>query len=256
MRLKKIGVMILLVVALTLSACQPQESLPSLAGTNWILVELNGESVLPDITVSLILDSQSIGGNDGCNSFGGSYTTEGNKFSVGNDLMSTLMACEEPIMQQAGEFTQALIAADTFKIDDGKLILLDESGKVLTIFEPVSQEVAGTNWLVNFVNSDTSETGVVSSNDQQIEQTLAFDADGKFNGNAGCNNFFGSYEVEENTLFFGAIGSTKMACEEEVMQAESTYLAALEKAATYHITGQTLQIRDTEGNTLITFSKQ
>ena len=159
-------------------------------------------------------------------------------------------------MQRASEYTQALQNAATFKIVDARLQLLDESGTIVAVFEAQSQELAGSSWLVNFVSTG-SEDGVVSSLDSQpAEQTISFDADGKFNGNAGCNKFFGSYEVEENKLSLGAIGSTKMACEEEVMQAESTYLAALEKAATYHITGQTLQIRDTEGNTLITFSKQ
>lgn len=256
MRLRKFGVLVVLLAAFIISACQPKESAPSLVGTSWILIELNGQSVLSDISVSLNFDGQSIGGSDGCNAFGGSYTTDGNSFSVGNDLVSTLMACEEVIMQQASAFTQALIAADTYKIDEERLILVDESGKNLAVFEPVSQDLAGTSWTVTFVNSDRTDTGVVSSTDLQIEQTISFDADGKFNGNAGCNSYFGNFEVDGNELSLGAIESTEMACPEDVMTAETAFLTALEKSATYQITGKSLQIRDAGGNVLVTFTQQ
>lgn len=239
---------------LVLSACQPQPT-PSITGT-WILSELNGNPVAPDANIILILENGSLSGSDGCNHLGGSYTIDGENFNVGEDMVGTLMACEEAVMQRASDYTQALQNAATFKIVDARLQLLDENGSVVAVFEAQSQELAGSSWLVNYISTG-SEDGVVSSLDSQpTEQTISFDADGKFNGNAGCNNFFGSYEVEENKLSLGAIGSTKMACEEEVMKAETTYLSALESTASYQITGQTLQIRDADGNTLITFSKQ
>ncbi len=250
----KFILVILTMATLVLSACQPQTT-ASITGT-WILSELNGNPVASDANIILILENGTLSGSDGCNHLGGSYSVDEEKFNVGEDMVGTLMACEEAIMQRAGEYTQALQNAATFKVVDAKLQLLDESDSVVAVFDAQSQELAGTSWLVNFV-STASEDGVVSSLDSQpVEQTLAFDAEGKFNGNAGCNSYFGSYEVEENNLSLGAIGATKMACEEDAMQAESTYLSALEKAATYQITGQTLQIRDAEGNTLVTFSKQ
>lgn len=45
---------------------------------------------------------------------------------------------------------------------------------------------------------------------------LIFDADkGRFNGYAGCNNFFGAFEKTATTLTFKQIGSTLMACADE-----------------------------------------
>jgi heat shock protein HslJ len=40
------------------------------------------------------------------------------------------------------------------------------------------------------------------------------------------------------------------------MAEETAYLAALEKAATYKIFGNSLEIRDADGNTLVTFARQ
>lgn len=245
---------ILTLTTLALAACQPQAS-ATLSGT-WILTELNGNSVESDANIILVLDESTLSGSDGCNHLSGTYSVDGDKFSVGEELISTLMACEEGIMQLAGEYTQALQTSTTYKLTDNQLQLLDENGSVVAVFEAQSQELAGTNWLVNFVSTG-SEDGTVSSLDSQpAEQTLSFDAEGKFNGNAGCNSYFGSFEVAENNLSLGAIGSTKMACPEDVMTAETAFLTALEKSATYQITGSTLQIRDAVGNTLVTFTQQ
>ena len=250
----KFLVVVFTMATLVLSACQPQ-STASITGT-WILTELNGNPIESDANIILVLEESTLSGSDGCNHLSGTYSLDGNKFSVGEELISTLMACEESIMQLAGEYTQALQASDTYKLEGNQLQLLDENGSVVAVFEAQSQELAGTSWLVNFVSAGSEDGTVSSLESQPVEQTLSFDADGKFNGNAGCNNYFGNFEVEENKLSLGAIGSTKMACPEEVMTAETAFLTALEKSATYQITGNSLQIRDADGNTLVIFTQQ
>jgi heat shock protein HslJ len=63
----------------------------------------------------------------------------------------------------------------------------------------------------------------------------------KINGNAGCNSFFGSFELKaDNGISFGKMGSTMMACKD--MQLESQFLEALTKANTYSIIGNQLTI--------------
>ena len=44
--------------------------------------------------------------------------------------------------------------------------------------------------------------------------TINFSADGKVNGNNSCNNYGGSYKVDDNKLSFGMMMSTKMFCQE------------------------------------------
>jgi heat shock protein HslJ len=56
--------------------------------------------------------------------------------------------------------------------------------------------------------------------------TLLFEED-RLAGSAGCNRYFGGYEVEGEELSVGMIGSTMMACAPEVMEMEARYLAAL-----------------------------
>lgn len=64
----------------------------------------------------------------------------------------------------------------------------------------------------------------------------------EFNGNAGCNNFFGSYQLEGNQLKTNGAGMTRMMCAPESMAIED----ALSKLFTE--SGSSMQL---DGNTLI-----
>ncbi|RIK16371.1 MAG: hypothetical protein DCC52_17750 [Chloroflexi bacterium] len=68
-------------------------------------------------------------------------------------------------------------------------------------------------------------------------------------GNAGCNNYNGSYQVDGATLQVGPLGSTRMFCEtpQGVMDQEAQFLAALQNSATYDISNDILTIRDASG---------
>lgn len=245
---------LVMIASFVLAACQPKNT-GSLVDTSWILVELNGQPALSETTVTLNLNGETITGNDGCNQFGGTYTSEGDSFKVNDDLMGTLMACEESIMNQAGNFNNALREAQKYLLTDDRLTLLDENGNALAIFEAQSQELAGSSWLATFVLIESSEGVVSSSGIQAAQQTLNFTEDGKINGNAGCNEYFSNYEVDANELSISAIGSTKMFCGDGLMAEETAFLTALEKAASYRISGDSLQIFAADDSTLISFSR-
>ena len=242
-----------MLASFALAACQPKTS-SLLENTSWILVELNGKPVLAETSVTLDLNGSTLTGTDGCNHMGGSYTSTGNSFSVGEDLMSTLMACEGAIMTQAGEYNEALRQASSYRLAADQLSLLDADGNILAVFSAQSQDLAGTSWLASYVNTGESEGVVSSSSIQAAQQTLVFDNEGKISGNAGCNNFFGTYQTAGNTLTFSEIGSTKTFCGDGLMAEESAYLAALLAAATYKITGGSLQIYAADDTTLVSFS--
>jgi hypothetical protein len=71
---------------------------------------------------------------------------------------------------------------------------------------------------------------------------------GAVGGVAMCNNYRGSYAVEQDTLTVTELSSTKIRCPETVMQAEATYLELLETAQTYQVFGQTLTITSEKGS--------
>ena len=51
---------------------------------------------------------------------------------------------------------------------------------------------------------------------------IDFDTPQDFNGNAGCNGFFGSYQVQANQIRFSNVGMTRKLCAPESMAVEDT----------------------------------
>jgi heat shock protein HslJ len=127
----------LLIALILLSACSRQMSL---TGTNWMVENLDGKTALADVKVTLNFSKDSIGGSDGCNTFGGSYksTTDG-IIQFNNDIAATEMYCTDAINTQATTFYKVLKEVTDYQVDSQLLTLFNADGKKLAEFVP-SQE--------------------------------------------------------------------------------------------------------------------
>ena len=83
-----------------------------------------------------------------------------------------------------------------------------------------------------------------------LEQFVAFKSGGEVRGFGGCNQFFGQYSQEGQTLTIGALASTKKACPEG-MEAESTFLKTLQDTRKIEATHVTLRLLDADGQELM-----
>lgn len=73
--------------------------------------------------------------------------------------------------------------------------------------------------------------------------TVRFDAHGRVNATAGCNNFNGPYEAQGDAISIGPhLASTRMACEPDVQTAEDLYIKALTSAIVFEIQGERLKL--------------
>ena len=110
----------------------------------------------------------------------------------------------------------------------------------------------GTLWTLVSYGDPSDPQAVLEGS----EITAEFDsAEGTVHGSAGCNSYFGSYEVDGETITFGPLGSTMMACSEPegIMEQELAYLAALGSAVTYYIEGDKLELVDADGTRIAQF---
>jgi heat shock protein HslJ len=77
----------------------------------------------------------------------------------------------------------------------------------------------------------------------EVEITLVFTPDGQVAGSSGCNRYFSAVELgETGEMSLGPIGSTMMACPEEIMAQEQLFLQALEGAGRYRLAGDRLEL--------------
>lgn len=81
--------------------------------------------------------------------------------------------------------------------------------------------------------------------------TLEFTEPGRVSGNGSCNRFSGTVAIAGDSLSFGSLMSTKMACVEDALTNQETrYFASLSAAQCYAIAGDTLRIYAADGGAL------
>ncbi len=132
MQKSRLLIAVVFLLGLVLAACAPANSLD---GTVWVLTELGGQPALDDAIVTLIISKDEIGGIDGCNHYSAEATVGNGIFELNSPITSTLMACEQPIMDQASLFALALDEAAGYRLLDEQLVLLDADGGTLALFE-------------------------------------------------------------------------------------------------------------------------
>ena len=119
----------LALVAFALGAAVPaqaQGGSTPLAGTSWVLVELNGQPLAPGgepLTLHFAADEQSVSGYGGCNQFSGPYAQSGASLRFG-PLASTRRACADPALSnQETAYFQALESTTRYAVEGGRLVL-------------------------------------------------------------------------------------------------------------------------------------
>jgi heat shock protein HslJ len=115
----------------------------------------------------------------------------------------------------------------------------------------VSLSLEGQSWiLLSYVDAG----GVQKTPVGNTQITATFE-NGRLAGNASCNSYFASYQLNGNKLTISNAGSTMMAClAPGVMVQEAAYLEALQKAATFQIQAGQLEIADAQAKTILVFS--
>ncbi len=166
-----------------------------------------GYWTLPGTDVLMTITPEgSVLGKAPVNLFSGFCTVEGVRISF--NIGATLMTDSE----EERAFFAALNSADSFKIVDGKLVLMSEGKEVLTF----AKAVLGT-W--------TTEDGIV----------ITFNRDMTFSANGPVNLFSGSYAYTENGIEFTNVLSTMAFGSEEDMAAEAAFLAVLANPQTFSV---------------------
>jgi len=235
-----------ILVALLLAACSgagatttpaPTDGPPGasgrqgLEGRTFLSTAIQGRALVPGSQVRLSFEAGRIGASAGCNSMGGTYAIDGDLLVAGQ-LATTEMACDPALMEQdqwlAGLLGGATIALQgdtlTLAADGVRLTLLDRE-----VADP-DRPLTGTRWIVDGLVS----AGAVSSMPVGVTAALIFDAD-RVEVEAGCNTGGGPVAIGEETVTFGPIALTKMACAGDAWLVEEAVLRVLAGEVTYEI---------------------
>ena len=225
-----------------------------LEGTNWILSDSTDLGVsLDGVTVSARFADGTVAGTSGCNSYTGPYELDGEDLTIGPEIASTQMACEDPQASVEQAYLAALAEVSSFSIADEQLTLNNGDGDALLVFDAsVGAAAIVGSWTVTSYYSGDAITSVVGD----ATLTADFADDGTLSGSAGCNNYNGPYEIDGDSISIGPLAGTKMACtSEELSKQETDFLAALELATSFLVTGDRLDLLRDGGTIAVTLQK-
>jgi heat shock protein HslJ len=151
------------------------------------------------------------------------------------------------------EVSKTPVSADATQAGAGSDGAVDgaaaDSGEAATDASTTDEvTLENTFWtLVSYLNADGAMTKAIPGTTVSAEFVA-----GQVNGNASCNNYFGSYVVDGDALTIGPMGTSMMLCQPPALMAqESAYLGALESAATYSIEANQLTIYNANGDVAV-----
>jgi heat shock protein HslJ len=228
----------------TASAQSPEDS--SLSGTRWQLVAF-GDTAIEFGTVTLeFVNETDVNGSGGCNSYGGTYETDGDAIAF-SEIISTLIACEDAaIMEQEQSYFDALELAERFELDENELTIFYGDGQQLR-FEQLSP-LFGTRWILQSYGMPDQDMPIVPGS----SVTLEFQLGGQAAGRGGCNSYGTTYEAIEDALSFGAVVATDVACVDSgIMEQEIMFFEALQSATRFEMAEEQLIILLGEDSRLI-----
>jgi heat shock protein HslJ len=111
-------------------------------------------------------------------------------------------------------------------------------------------DLANTEWRFTGFTFEGEEIPAVPGSNP----TLQFEEGNQAGGNTGCNHYGGEYEITGNQIRFGDIFQTLMACEDNrLMEQESWLLTALGNAQEFEIVGDRLNIFYQDGLGILHF---
>ena len=222
-----------------------------LTGKTLVAKEVTGSyAIVPGSTISLTFQNGSLAARAGCNNMFGQYTVSGNVLNA-PQLASTMMACDEALMNQDTWLAAFLASSPTWTYSGGTLTLTNGTDTIALTEAPTGAAVLeDTGWKLVGLISQSGST--VSAIDPTVTAWLRF-ADGQVLVNAACNSGSGTAKITDTTITFGPIAMTMRACVGPTQDVEQAMNAVLQGTTTYTVkddpSGALLTIMAADGET-------
>ncbi|UCH43362.1 MAG: META domain-containing protein [Dehalococcoidales bacterium] len=132
------------------------------------------------------------------------------------------------------------------------LSLVTLSTGACTTTDDAAADLEDKDWLLESLGEKGNPRAVLEG----TTVTARFDSAGhRVQGSAGCNSYFGDYEVDGNDISFSGVGNTEMYCMEPegVMDQETDYLTILRDSQSFEVADGKLEI--TAGDQVLVFQE-
>ena len=222
-----------------------------LDGQSFVATSVTGSHTqVPGSTITLAFEGGSLSANAGCNTMAGRYTLIGGKLTA-PQLASTMMACDQALMDQDTWLAQFLASGPSYTLAGDVLTLTGATDTVVLGPAPSGAEtLRSTGWKVSDTITITNQANTTAAVDSSLSAWMRFAGD-EVAFNDSCNGGGGPAQIGDDTITFGALRQTLRACAgpsdelerlmTQVLQGETTYTISTGHGVTY------LQIMSTDG---------
>ncbi len=250
MNVRRLGALGVLVTVLVAACTGGPASGGQLEATQWVLnaVWVNGAlTVVPDTEyVDAEFDSRRVTGFSGCNTYDAFYQAGARTLFV-TQPRSTKIACAQTSMDLETAYLTALGNSRTFTERGGTLTVFDGDRNSILTFDAAPRNPLLGKWVVDSYGVPPSTVTAVLP-DTSLDITFGIVSVG---GSSGCNTFSGTYGTNGNIVRISQLATTRLACDQPVMDQETAFLAALGGVARIDSLGNQLNLEDRDGHLLV-----
>lgn len=189
--------------------------------------------LIPLNPITIKFDGRQLGGSTGCNFYSSEYRLQNNRLRLVGDIISTMIGCQPPVAERERAFLSALKSVKTITINNQNRLVIryaTASSRGTMIFAVSDVKLQNTSWQLNAISTNSNKIPVTIT----PPVTLKF-TDNSVNGFAGCNNYNGAYQQQQNRLTISRIASTKKGCAAPQTRIEQEFLAALSNVQRYEV---------------------
>ncbi len=217
----------------------PETSEPApqaLAGTNWMLVELNGKTDKAVQGVTANFNNAQLVGLAGCNSYAADYKMDTTAITVTAVVTTSANSCTPEAIALESEYLATLGQAKSYHVQGVDLQFNDAAGSAILRYRALpAMQLSGSTWTLTAYQNDAGQlTDVLPT-----PVVTAIFTEGALNGYGGCSNYEGRYTLVGTAITITevkrvAVVSSSPTCGEggDLRGQEDAYLAALPKAQT------------------------
>ena len=237
-----------------LSAYAQKRNIYTLNETSWELSKIQQKDKILSIpkgtNITINFSKDRINGHSAVNTYFGNYKIQNNILILPN-VGSTEMAGPQELMDIERKFFDILQSSPKISYDKETLTLSNNKGEIWTFkVLTLEKKLHNTDW--RLINMAGKNMKLQMKNEEQI--TLSF-TENEINGNAGINNYFGSYKISNDNISIQGIGATEMAGPDNLMRIEGEYLDLLEHVKKIKLINQKTLVLTTDKGKTLTFEK-
>lgn len=237
-----------------LSAYAQKRNIYTLNETSWELSKIQQKDKILSIpkgtNITINFSKDRINGHSAVNTYFGNYKIQNNILILPN-VGSTEMAGPQELMDIERKFFDILQSSPKISYDKETLTLSNNKGEIWTFkVLTLEKKLHNTDW--RLINMAGKNMKLQMKNEEQI--TLSF-TENEINGNAGINNYFGTYKISSDNISISGIGATEMAGPDNLMRIEGEYLDLLEHVKKIKLINQKTLVLTTDKGKTLTFEK-